>query len=319
MRLGTLILAACALALPVVAAAQTQTYSGRNTAPMETVIRPAANVGWRNYVTVPDGPCGYPMAVEADCYNNCRPCGPLHPICFLHRVGRMLDCLLPCNMCCRGGGGCGLFHGCLLGGGRTWGHCGICCGGAGGCGGCGACGGCCPNPCGSAFAPMPSCTTGGHCFGCTSTVPTLTDPFQDDPLPPTPTAQSATEVRRAPVKRQTPQTAQAKVAQPKVAQARAVPATPSRTSPYKIIKDPTASSYAARPSNRQGPTNANAEGSHSRKAPGQSVLRRASAEHENHDEPARFEFDRSGAAPIIRSQSPDDADDYPIPHNPLRR
>src|SRR5262245_42733732 len=160
MRLGIFVCATCALVLPALAAAQDQ-----STMAPPTVIRPAPMPGWRNYVTVPDGPCGCPMAVETDCYNVCRPCGPLHPICFIRRVGRMLDGFLPCNMCCRGGHGCGLFHGCNLGV-RTWGHCGVCCG-TGSCGGCGggpscggapscgvgpSCGGgCSVNPCGSAF------------------------------------------------------------------------------------------------------------------------------------------------------------------------
>src|SRR5205085_1245987 len=49
------------------------------TAPTESVIRQAPTDVWRNYVTVPDGPCGYPMGVQADCYNGCG-CG--HCCCF---------------------------------------------------------------------------------------------------------------------------------------------------------------------------------------------------------------------------------------------
>ena len=41
------------------------------TAPTESVIRQPPTDVWRNYVTVPDGPCGYPMGVQADCYNGC--------------------------------------------------------------------------------------------------------------------------------------------------------------------------------------------------------------------------------------------------------
>jgi len=136
----------------------------------------------------------------------------------------------------------------------------------------------------------------------------LTDPFQDDLLPPKPTAAPATEVRRAPAKKP----------QSNVAQARPVQTAPRSASPYKIVSDPTASSYFVQPSNRQRSMNAEAAGSHSCKAPGQSVLRRTSAEQEA-AEPAQFQIDRSGAAPIIRSQSPDDVVDYAIPHNPLRR
>src|SRR5436190_14200212 len=243
MRLCTFVVTACALAMPALAQAQTRSYLGRNYTPPDTVIQPSPTPGWRNYATVPDGPCGCPMTVETDCYNVCRPCGPLHPICFLHRVGRMFDCLLPCNMCCRGGG-CGLFHGCGLGG-RTWGHCSVCCGGGmlgGRCGG-GGCGGGCTNPCGSAFA---SCcttapTTGGNCIGCGSTVPSLSDPFIDDPLPPKPTATPA-EVRRVPPNRVP--SAAAAVKSPPVA-------TPG--SPYKIVNS---SGNASRQTNRQSPSTA---------------------------------------------------------------
>jgi hypothetical protein len=307
MRRGAFVLAACGLVMPAIAAAQTQSYLGRNYTAPDTVIRPGAIDGFRNYVTVPDGPCGHPMSVEADCFNACRPCGPLHPICFLHRVGRMLDCLLPCNMCCRGGG-CGLFHGCGLGG-RTWGHCSVCCGGGGG--GYGAGDGCCPHPCGSAFAPICPGTTGGHCYGCSSAVPMLTDPFIDDPLPPRPTAQPATEVRRAP----------AKIPQSAVSQARpAAPlATPSKpTSPYKIVTDRSSAPIVTRPSNRPGAMSAEAPGNASRKPQSQSILRRASAEQAS-GEPAPIEVDRSRVVPIIRSQSPDDSDSDVIPRNPLRR
>src|SRR5439155_6039540 len=115
----------------------------------------------------------------------------------------MRDCLVPCHLCCDngcGGGGCGPFHGCLLGG-RKWG-CSMCCGGCGG--------GCCPNPAGSVFDGV-CCgqghTSGGHCHGCGgggNGMPILSDPFQDDPVPqppkPTasPTSYPGSEVRRAP-------------------------------------------------------------------------------------------------------------------------
>jgi hypothetical protein len=321
MRFGLVVTAACVFILPAIAGAQTYPGSGGVSRSPGSVIRPAPTAGWRNYVSVPDGPCGYPMSVEADCYNSCRPCGPLHPVCFIRRVGRMLDCLLPCNMCCRGGGGGGLFHGCLLGG-RTWGHCSVCCGGGGACGG-GGCGGCgggawvgggcggndgCPNPCGSAFAPCcstPSCTTGGHCHGCSSALPGLSDPFQDDPLPPTPTAQPA-EVRQSVMKK----------SQTAAARPQTKPATSPRTSPYKIVGAPATVAYVPRSGSR-AETTGMATGSHTRKATGESVLRRASAEQET-AEPGQFQIDYGRTAPIVRSQSPDDAADYAIPHNPLR-
>src|SRR6187401_2190343 len=133
MRIGQILWSVGMCLLPTLAWGQTYSYLGESSQRGESVLRPASSTTWRNYVTVPDGPCGHPMALEADCYNpTCRPCGPLHPICFSKRVGRMLDCVLPCNLCCGGGGhGCGLFCG------RTWGHCSVCCGGGGA-----ACGGC---------------------------------------------------------------------------------------------------------------------------------------------------------------------------------
>jgi hypothetical protein len=311
MRLSVFAFASCAAIMTAVAAGQE--YSGSTSQASTSVLRPAATVAWRNYAAVPDGPCGHPMSVQADCYDVCRPCGPLHPICFVRRVTRMLDCLLPCNLCCgSGGGGCGLFHGCRLGG-RNWGHCGMCCGGGGGGVGCGRASGCCPNPCGSAFADVPC---GGHSYGCTSTVPSFTDPFIDDPLPPTPTAQPVEASHAAPRKLQPPATHTRTV----VPQ-RPVPSPPSRTaavqpasrSPYKVISDPTPSS-AARVINRNGGTTS----ASSRQQSSPSVLRRTSAEEPSY-EPAPLNVDPSHAAPIIRSQSPDETADYSVPRNPLRR
>src|SRR5688572_10941930 len=116
------------LVLPTMAAAQT--YTSRS----QSVILPA-EYGWRNHVDVADGPCGCSTSVRTDVYHEHCPsrcyCAPL---CLMEKACRMLDCLLPCNVCC------GFGHGCVLGG-----RCGA------GCGmGCGSrCGGCC----------TPSCTT----------------------------------------------------------------------------------------------------------------------------------------------------------------
>src|SRR5437764_12719625 len=143
MRLGVIVFAACSVLLS--ASLKAQTYSRTATAPTESVIRQAPTDVWRNYVTVPDGPCGYPTGVQADCYNGCG-CGHccwFRPLVFLRRVGRMLDCLLPCNLCCRGcggRGGCGgcgggAVHGCLLGGGAR-GQCSVVCRGPAGVGSC---------------------------------------------------------------------------------------------------------------------------------------------------------------------------------------
>jgi len=322
MRIGTLLLLALALACPGVSLGQV-VNPAFGPATNQSVIRPAPTVAFRNYVTVPDGPCGYPMAVQADCYQVCRPCGPLHPICFLHRVGRMFDALLPCNMCCRGGG-CGLFN---HAGHQPWGHCSVCCGGGaggGGCGGlfglgllghrngcgCGACGGRggCVNPAGSVFdsCSTPSCATGGHCYGCGSALPGLENPFIDDPVPPQAAALPAKEVRRMPPQRQ--HTAAAAPASQPGPLARA-----AAQSPYKIVT-PQADSTAAWASEQ--PTAPNA--APPRKNTTQSVLRRASAEEEIR-EPAHLPAYRQVAAPIVRSQSPEYQISDEVPANPLRR
>jgi hypothetical protein len=149
--LGTLLL----LVLPVAAFAQ----GGYGEPGEESIIR-QTGFGWRNQVVVPDGHCGCAMPVRADCYDQpcCFRCG-LRPLCFLQRVHRMLDCLLPCRKCC-----C-LPGGCLLGG---------------------RCGGGCASACGA-----PGCS-------CSSGLPGFSDPFIDDPLPPKPIADPGTEVRYRP-------------------------------------------------------------------------------------------------------------------------
>jgi hypothetical protein len=336
MRLGKLVVLALGLALPAIAAAQTNSYLGGNYTPSDTVIRPASTTMFRNYVTVPDGPCGTPMSVEADCYNpTCRPCGPLHPVCFAKRVGRMLDCLLPCNLCCRGCG-CGLFHGCGLGG-RTWGHCSVCsCGGA--CGGCGA-GGCgpggcgpsgyggcsngCVNPAGSVFdAPCCSC---GQCDGCSCGAgpsccdavapPMLGNPFQDDPMPPTPMPTSMpAEVRRPPARQLKPVSAPPRESfsakdSPPAKQTAAV-----NNSPYKIVNQQPPAAPPRTTARRATSTITATE--EVRTVPARSVLRRASVESES-VEPAPHNINRARALPIIRSQSPEPID-QDVPLNPLR-
>lgn len=274
------------LAWPAIAAAQGM---GGTQGPT-SVIRPAGYV-WRNYVTVPDGPCGPPMSVQADCYVPCRPCGPLHPFCFVHRVGRMLSCLLPCNLCCHRGC-CGL-HGCVLGG--RWGGCGVCCGAA--------CGGCCES---GVWAPP----QGGHCQGCGG----ASDPFQDDPAPVQPPAPQASEARY-PGLRPLPT-------------ARAVPGTGSMPAQTRRPAIPGSVAPSHAPAAYRAPVVS------PRNASGNSVLRRTSAEYE---EPIRLRPDLRAAAPVIRSQSPDEprTDDLrqpggattgpiatdlgePVPYNPLR-
>ena len=160
MKLRSSLLAVCLLALPAIAwgpNAWGQSYAQ----PADHSIIRQTGYGWRNEVVVPDGHCGCDMPVRAGCYDQpcCFRCG-LRPLCFLQRVHRMLDCLLPCKRCC-----CGPLGGCLLGG---------------------RCGGCCETAC-----------CGGGC-GCSSGLPGFSDPFLDDPVPPKPMADPGTEVRYQP-------------------------------------------------------------------------------------------------------------------------
>jgi hypothetical protein len=168
MKLRACCLTVVLLGLPALALAQ-----GYGDGADQSIIR-QTGYGWRNHVTVADG-CGCTVPVRADCYDQpcCFRCG-LRPLCFLQRVHRMLDCLLPCKKCY-----CGPFGGCLLGG-----RC-------GGCGGCGSCNSCCG----------PAC--GGGC-SCSSALPGFSDPFTDDPVPPRPIADPGTEVRSIPRQRAMP-------------------------------------------------------------------------------------------------------------------
>jgi hypothetical protein len=349
------ILAAFLVMLSGLAVVQAQSYPGERDQERSSVIRPASTTMWRNYVTVPDGPCGCPMSVQADCYNpTCRPCGPLHPICFSKRVVRMLDCVLPCNLCC--GGGHGLFGGCL--GGKTWGNCSICCGGSGcgSCGGCTSCGpscgsGCCPNPAGSVFdgvaccvkagctspgctscinpsCTTPSCTSGGHCFGCSDAAapPGLTDPFQDDPLPqpsaPRPTSATPTEVRRAPTSRLKPVSAPAKepvAAAPQASPYKIVskPGTAAATTKPAIMSKPAAPPSSATTSSRRRVAEVPAVEEIRVAAPAKPALRAASAESPI-NEPAPHRINHARTAPIARSQTAEYKAGGEVPSNPLR-
>lgn len=359
MRLRTF-LSACFLMFCAFEAAHAQTHNqhltrttlGEHEIEPRSVIRPASTTMWRNYVTVPDGPCGYPMAVQADCYNpTTRPCGPLHPICFSKRVVRMLDCLIPCNLCC--GGGC---HGGGCGG--TWGHCSMCCGGGSACGGWGgsgpACGcgsgnsGCCANPAGSVFDSVPCCTTGGHCHGCSATTPGCSDtaappvsndPFQDDPLPmpPRPISTPSTEVRRVPTQRTKPVStpARSNMAQgtTKSTQPRTLPARETSvlatnkspaTSPYKIVSKPAAASSVLVAPQTLKPRNSVTAAPPKLEAPAPvlapSVLRRASAETVL-AEPAPHTINHARTQPISAAPLATPIPDYydtSVPSNPLR-
>src|SRR5687768_9400672 len=165
MKVLTVVVGIVAAILPVIGLAQEYHGSGSRG---ESVIRPAGH--WQNYMHVPDGHCGCPTPVRCGDYTECcRPCA-LNPCCFFKRVGRMLDCLLPCNKCCGGG--------CLIGD----------------CHGCGWFKSHCPKRC-------------GYCdhVGCGSVVPSSidhqpmsSDPFLDDPVQPMPEATAPSAPTPAP-------------------------------------------------------------------------------------------------------------------------
>jgi hypothetical protein len=252
--LGTLLL----LVLPTAAFAQ----GGYGEPGDQSIIR-QTGFGWRNQVVVPDGHCGCSVPVRTDCYNQpcCFRCG-LRPLCFLQRVHRMLDCLLPCRRCC-----------CLPGGGLLGGRCGGCC--------------------------APACCSPG--CSCSSSLPGFSDPFIDDPLPPKPIADPGTEVRYRPA-----------MNTPGTYVPNSPTATSARPSPYKVTRPVQRTSRSATGlSVVEIP--ATPKPKLARPPAEQSVLRRASAE-----EPGRLPSPDQTARPIVRSQSPEDATDYAIPHNPLR-
>jgi hypothetical protein len=177
--------ACCAvLLLPAVAFSQSHAPA----ATTRSVLKPADQVEWAGYTST--GYTGGTVVGDYSCcnkpigcstgvcmgYDNC--CPRIGPLCFIKRVGRMLDCLLPCNKCCTSEPFC-LFGHCkphLFAGGH--------------------CGGCRKMGCSS-------CTTG--CSSCSSPSghPELADPFQDDPLPPKPMVDPAHGARSYPTPIQT--------------------------------------------------------------------------------------------------------------------
>jgi hypothetical protein len=291
MRVGTIALVVGSLFLPALAAAQTYTSSS------QSVIRPTG-YGWRNSVVVPDGPCGCSMSVRADCYTeHCRPCC-FRPLCFLKRVGRMLDCLLPCHRC---GNCCDPCHGCTLGG--HWGGCDACCGGPWG-SGCG---------CGSYDSGLP---------GLSDPIPadaTPDAPGPPTPMPTTPTSRPGAEVRFNPMMRPMVRTTTSIAIPP--AYAEPMQTQGQRSSPWKVTNGAADSASGAAEARTARPrTSPTATASKPALKPSeQSVLRRTSYEEEIAPAPPR-RIEVTGAVPIIRSQSPaDDREDFEIPRNPLRR
>ena len=290
MRVAASLLTICLLGLPAAALAQ---YDE----PAEHSIIRQTGFGWRNHVEVADG-CGCSVPVRTDCYDQpcCFRCG-LRPLCFLQRVHRMLDCLLPCKKCC-----------CLLGG-----RCGGCCGPScsTGCGGEGLPGFSDPFVDDALVPPKPIADPGTEVR------------FQPPPprrLPASPPRtivnRPATVAKPAPVIQ--PRYSPYKVTNPPPAQhfeqrvshaprhaAAGEPAIRFTAEPARIAVEP--ARIAAEPARI-------AVEPRVAKPVEQSVLRRTSA-----DEPAPFEVEPEVARPIIRSQSPpDDGSDYAIPHNPLR-
>jgi hypothetical protein len=158
-------------------------YSGgpRTAAATRSVLKQADQVEWADYragtiagpgisgcpdahVTCPTGVCYG--------YDNCC-CRP-HLLCCLKKIGRMLDCLLPCHKCCP--------NECVFGVCRPHlfdcGHCGGCGGHGMGCG-------------------APSCST-------PMDYPGASDPFIDDPIPPRPMPEPTKDVRLRPAPPMTP-------------------------------------------------------------------------------------------------------------------
>ncbi len=156
-----LVVAAVLIAMPVLAQAQVQGPCAK--CAHGSVIRPASAELWSGYEQAPDcGGCGI-------CRRCCDPCcTPL--LCVipntLRRIGRTLDCLLPCGPC--SGHGCGIS----------------CIGAGSGCmGGCGRPG---------IFHPNKCCDT-----GCGEIAPPMyKGPAGGDLIPPAP--QPAQETRRVP-------------------------------------------------------------------------------------------------------------------------
>jgi hypothetical protein len=159
-------------ALPQWAAAQYNHAQPNRAEPTRSVLKTVDEVEFAGYHTgsmagpgVSGCPCARPTCSTGVCYGYDNCCHRPHLLCAIKKVGRMLDCLLPCHKGCHGGclfGGCRphLFHK-----------------------------GCCSTMgCGAHIEP--------DC-GCASPVgqPYLSDPFIDDPVQPVPPRHPAQDVR----------------------------------------------------------------------------------------------------------------------------
>jgi hypothetical protein len=212
-------------------------------------------------------------------------------LCCLKKIGRMLDCLLPCNKCCPGGclfGGCGcgphLFH-------------------RGGCGGCGGCNIGCSTPSCSSPIGYPA-----------------SDPFIDDPIPPRPMPEPAKDVRH----RTPPSPYAARKVSPykvttsgEVTRQRAIEASRREVAP---VAAPLTAPFNPRDKVAAQPR------THSRPAP-RSILQPVTAEEDIEKEISTVEPARRDAAPatpallpvtIQRTSAEVETDDLDIPVNPLR-
>jgi hypothetical protein len=295
MRVLTALLGLVMVGLPAIGLSQETFQRGPQS---QSVIRTAGH--WDNYMHVPDGHCGCPMPVRCNDYTECcRPCG-IRPICFLKRVGRMLDCLLPCNKC-RGGG-------CLIGD----------------CHGCGWYKARCPKNC--SYCEH----SGGHglgCSSCTSGVPAMGDPFIDDPplpmpMPPTPAPDMERGASRSPwdrpynIKRDSrPHHAAAMRHAPSV-QSAPVVRPQNAKSKQRPAKVATARPHLAPPAKTP-------------KAADHSVLRRTAYEDAGFAEPAPLHLQAADVLPIdaqpaaelqqpVTASNSDYWADVPLPRNPLR-
>jgi hypothetical protein len=268
-------------------------YSGgsRPAAATRSVLKQADQVEWADYhVNSVAGPgiSGCPDA-HVGCstgvcygYDNCC-CRP-HLLCCLKKIGRMLDCLLPCNKCCHGGclfGGCRphLFHR-----------------------------GCCNSGCDVGCA-APSCSSPiGY--------PGVSDPFIDDPIPPKPMPEPARDVRY----RAAPSPYAARMTSPykvttagEVNRQRAIEASRREVAP---VAAPLTTPYNPRDKVAAQPR------THSRSAL-KPALRAVSAEEEMTAEPVRREAAPAAPAllpvTIQRASAEVETGDVEIPVNPLRR
>ncbi|MEX2175002.1 MAG: hypothetical protein WD872_11615 [Pirellulaceae bacterium] len=285
-------------------AIQTLAWAQQPAAVSRSVLRPAEHVEYADFHagraggyagSHGGGGCGCATTVGCSTgirygYDSC--CPRPHLLCAIKRVGRMLDCLLPCNKCCPGGS---LFGGCrphLF----QRGHCG---GGNMGC----------TTACNSCSTPMP--------YPQHLSDPLRNDPFRDDPVPPRPMPEPARDVRYRP-SQQSPLAARANIS-----------AAAHSPSPYKVTtgrqqaRQPTVEAATRRQAQPINPRDKTAYQSGIRVSPAQpAVLQQAAVEQEV-AQPAELEVAPSAPAllpvTIQRTSAQVELVELEIPVNPLRR